>query len=110
MGTVERLDVQEVPNRPKTISGNAFAPSVAQTPERPNPALAALNRLLPVFGALAAVLAIRLFLLLAVVGAFVLSEDVLASSAEKGLWVLIAYCLFTILPLVWMDICGKKKG
>ncbi len=64
--------------------------------------------LLPVFSALAAVLAVRLFLLFAVVGAFILARAALPDQTDHGLYVLIAYCALTILPLVWLD--TQKRG
>lgn len=73
---------------------------------KPHPLINILNSLVPVFTALAAVLAVRLFLLLAITGAFILAEKTLSDTS--GIWVLIAYCTFTILPLVWMDIHSKK--
>jgi ABC-type bacteriocin/lantibiotic exporter with double-glycine peptidase domain len=78
-------------------------------PEKPNNFVKTLESFLPVFGVLAAVLAVRLFLLLAVVGAFILAQTALVSNDTHSLWVLVVYCGFTILPLVWLDAYGRSK-
>ena len=83
---------------------------VFQEPEKAkeNTSVKALSALLPIFSALAAILAIRLFLLFAVVGAFILAQAALPDTTYHGMFVLIAYCALTILPLVWLD--TRKKG
>lgn len=96
--TVERLQVEPVMAKTKAVAEPKTA-SLADT----------LNSLLPVFGALAAILAIRLFLLFAVVGAFILAQTALETESYHNVWVLVAYCSFTILPLAWLDIQGKKR-
>ena len=102
--TVERLEVEPIPMRNKP----AF---VAPAPEpKKNPVVETLNAFLPVFGALATILAVRLFLLFAVIGAFVLAQAALPDTTYHSMWVLVAYCSFTILPLVWLDLHGKKKS
>lgn len=101
--TVERLQVEPMPTKTKPVS--------EEIPVTKSHALAeALNSLLPVFGALAAILAIRLFLLFAVVGAFILAQSALASDSTHSIWVLTAYCVFTILPLVYLEVNGKKRA
>lgn len=82
---------------------------ISSEPTR-NPLLSALDTILPVFGALAAILAVRLFLLFAVIGAFVLAYKALSDATGQGIYVLVAYCAFTVLPLVYLDIHGKRKG
>ena len=103
-GTVERLNLETV-----TPMTRAKTPVFAPEPEKENILLRTFNELLPVFGALVAILAIRLFLLFAVVGAFILAQSALTDESTHGIWVLAVYCAFTILPLVAMDIVGKKK-
>jgi cellobiose-specific phosphotransferase system component IIC len=100
MGTVERLEVEPiVAHKIKPIS----------TPEaKPNILLETFNSLLPIFAALASILAIRLFLLFAIIGSFILAQAALADMTDHGIWVLISYCAFTVLPLVYLDIHGKK--
>lgn len=80
---------------------------IAET--KPNALLQTFNNILPVFSALAAVLAVRIFLLFAVVGAFILAQAALDNGQTHSLYVLIAYCAFTILPLVWLDLQGRRK-
>jgi hypothetical protein len=75
-----------------------------------NPVLSALDTFLPVFGALAAILAVRLFLLLAIIGAFVIAQMAMDDMTNHGLYVLIGYCGFTVIPLCWLDTYGKRKG
>lgn len=84
-------------------------PTFTPPPEKPNPLVKTLEAFLPVFGTLAAVLAVRLFLLFAVVGAFILAQAALTSNDTHSMWVLVVYCAFTILPLVWLDAFGRKK-
>ena len=105
-GTVERLQVEPVipmaRNKP---------PIFAPEPEiKTNKLLETFNALLPVFGALAAILAIRLFLLFAIVGAFILAQTVLEQTTTLAIWVLVSYCAFTILPLVFLEIATRKKS
>ncbi len=83
---------------------------IFEAPEKPNALAEAFNSLLPIFSALAAILAVRLFLLFAIIGAFVLAQTALADTTYHSLWVLTAYCAFTILPLVWLDLAGKKRA
>lgn len=59
-----------------------------------------------VLGALAAVLAARLLLLLGVIGAFVLA---LLAHDYLGFYVLIAYCILLVIPLVALDIVTRRK-
>lgn len=101
-GTVERLNVETVTPMPRS-KPVVFAPE-----EKENILLRTFNELLPVFGALATILAIRLFLLFAVVGAFILAQAALSDTTYHGVWTLVAYCAFTILPLVWLEVQSKK--
>lgn len=57
--------------------------------------------------AIAALLASRILLLLAVVGAFVLA---LRASGDFGLYILISYSVLTVLPLVALDIVTRQRG
>ena len=100
--SVTRLNVEPIPMA-KTMPRPVFS-----EPEKPNPVAKAFESFLPIFSTLAAVLAIRLFLLFAVVGAFILAQTALVSSENHSLWVLVIYCAFTILPLTWLDAYGRK--
>jgi hypothetical protein len=55
----------------------------------------------------AKVLAIRSQLLLAVIGAFVLSMYAMSWQTNAGLLVLIAWCLLTVMPLVALEWRGR---
>lgn len=68
-----------------------------------------LNSFLPVFGALATILAVRIFLAFAIAGAFVLAQTAMTDTTFHGVWTLVAYCSFTVLPLVYLDIYGHRK-
>lgn len=83
-------------------------PVVFEQPIEPSAVTKIFESLLPVFGALAAVLAVRLFLFFAIIGAFILAQAALPDQTEHGLYILVAYCSLTILPLVWLD--SRKKG
>jgi hypothetical protein len=75
-----------------------------------NHILSALDTFLPVFGALATILAVRLFLLLAIIGSFVLAKMAMKDTSDHSMYVLISYCLLTVIPLVYLDIHNKRKG
>lgn len=101
-GTVERLNVEPV--TPMRSNKPVFEAS-----PKLNPVADFIDSILPVFSALAAVLAVKLFLLFAIIGAFILAQAALSDTTYHGIWVLISYCAFTILPLVFLDIRGKKS-
>jgi len=83
-------------------------PPTTQT--KSNVLLDTFNSLLPVFGALASILAIRFYLLLAIIGAFILAQAAMLDATFHGMWTLIAYCAFTVIPLVYLDIQSKGKS
>lgn len=56
--------------------------------------------------AIAAVLASRLLLLLAVVGTFVLA---LQARDNFGLYTAVAFAILVVLPLVWLDISTRRN-
>jgi len=56
---------------------------------------------------LTALLAARLLLLLAICGAFVLAVLAHSDASLVGLWVLIAYCCLTVIPMTALDL---KRG
>jgi hypothetical protein len=65
---------------------------------------------LAVFQAIATVLAIRLQLLLALLGAFVLAIMAMRDPSYLALAVLLVYSGLTVIPLVWLAWPGKKTG
>lgn len=66
--------------------------------------------LLAVFSALSLVLAARLILLLSVAGAFVLGVMAMTRGEWPALAILCAWCMLTVLPLVAVEIWGKRGG
>ena len=56
------------------------------------------------------VLAVRLQLLLALIGAFVLALGAMQWQTPAGLYVLIAWAVLTILPIVWLEYSGRPRG
>ena len=104
-GTVERLKVEPItPQTPRTV----FTPPTTSS-EKPSSISVFMDSLLPAFSALAAVLAVRLFLLFAVIGAFILAQTALTGNDPHSMWVLVIYCAFIVLPLVWLDSYGRRK-
>lgn len=71
-------------------------PDVAQTQ-------AMLAQTLGVIAAIAGLTAVRLLLLLAVVGAFYLATIAANNPIGAALYVLVAYCVLIVLPLVWLE-------
>lgn len=61
------------------------------------------------FTAIAKVLAVRLQLLLSLIGAFVLAMGAMAWQTPAGLWVLTAWCILAVLPLVWLEWGGRPR-
>lgn len=59
------------------------------------------------FAAIARVLAVRFQLLLSLIGAFVLAIGAMQWQSPSGLYVLIAFCALTVLPLVWLEFSGR---
>lgn len=98
--TVERLSIETVAVKTK--------PAIEESLDHDSGLLNTFNSLLPVFTALASILAIRLYLLLAVTGAFTLALTSLPDTSYHGMWTLVSYCVFTVLPLVWLDSRPKK--
>lgn len=54
-------------------------------------------------------LAVRLILLLALIGGFVLAIMAVPSTNLQSLWVLIAYGMLVMLPIVWLE-HGNRGG
>ena len=65
--------------------------------------------ILSVFKAISQILAVRLFLLLAVIGSFWLANEAISSTDSHSAWILTIYCALTILPLVVLDLM-KNRG
>lgn len=82
----------------------AVAPRPA---ERPDHRAAILIQVQASFEAIARILAIRLLLLLALVGAFVLALIAIQSPSLQPLYILTAYGVLAVLPIVWLEQHGK---
>jgi hypothetical protein len=78
------------------------APSGLSEP-RPSPVLAALK-------VIARILAVRLILLLSVLGGFVLGVMAMLAQTWPSLAILVAYALLTVLPMVWLEVGQRPKG
>ena len=61
-----------------------------------------------VFRALAKVFAARLLILLALTGAFVLAVMAMVAATSLHLYILIAYAVLTIGPLVTLDLLSRR--
>lgn len=88
MAKVERLSVEPV------------------TPPTPSNPLASI---LGMMQAIAIILSVRLFLLLSVIGAFILAYNAMQMQFDRGLWSLGIFCTLTILPLVFLDIKTRTR-
>lgn len=64
---------------------------------------------LGVIAAIAGLTAVRLLLLLAVGGAFYLATVAASTQSNASLFVLVAYAVLIVLPLVWLD-SGRRPG
>lgn len=60
--------------------------------------------------AISAILAVRLFLLLSVVGSFVLAFMAMSDTTSHSIWVLAVYCVLTVLPLVFLSFKDTMKA
>jgi hypothetical protein len=67
-----------------------------------------LAQTLGVIAAIAGLTATRLLLLLAVSGAFYLATIAARSQSNASLFVMVAYAVLIVLPLVWLD--STKRG
>lgn len=68
------------------------------------------DAILAVFKVLSQILAVRLFLLLAVIGSFVLAYIAMNNDNAHSLMVLAVYLAFTVLPLVALDFMNKRHS
>jgi len=90
---------------PRRVKSEPEQPSVQM--DKPLPPPKVDQAFIGTLSAIAAVLASRFLLLLSVIGAFVLAVRV---SDTAGLYVMIAYCIFTVIPLVTLDIFTRLRG
>lgn len=78
-------------------------PSPPTTTDQPSNAHAILSQTLSVIAAIAGLTAVRLLLLLSVIGAFYLATIAASNQSNASLFVMIAYSVLTVLPLVWLE-------
>lgn len=104
---MERLTLQPSPEPALAISAPPPTPAPTAPPSppsaRPSPVLAALK-------VIARILAVRLILLLSVLGGFVLGVMAMLAQSWPGLAILIAYAFLTVLPLVWLEVGQRPSG
>lgn len=117
--SVVREAVDRLPDRPRRPAAprlvdpaEAAPPQAASAPPQQifvpqKPTVAEL--LHGAFDAIARVLAVRLQLLLALIGAFVLALGAMQWQSWAGLFVLIAWCCLAVLPLVWLEHGGRPR-
>lgn len=84
---------------PDALERLAAAPEA--TPRPPRPEIGA--EVLAALKALGSLLTVRLMLLLAVIGAFILARLTLAAPSESAFWVLGIFNLTVVGPLVWLS-------
>lgn len=65
------------------------------------------SAIVSVMEAVAKILAVRLLLLLSVLGSIGLAFVSMEQESTHGIYVLVSYCLLTVLPLVWLSTRGK---
>ena len=108
MQTVERVEVEEQPIRPRlkavplstpTTEPAALIPEKTSDPKR-------LELMLKI---VVQILSIRAILLLAMSGAFVLATKAMADQTPMALGVLGIYCSFAILPIAYLEIRSKTS-
>ena len=63
-----------------------------------------MSVILTAFQGLGYALSARSLLLLSIIGAFVLAVMSLQRETQASLWVLIAYGVLVVLPIVWLEI------
>ena len=68
------------------------------------------DALIATFKAIAHILSIRLFLLLAVIGAFVLAFMAMSGSDVHSTWILGVYSAFTVIPLTVWDLLTRRQN
>ena len=104
-----RVGVEEVipmtRTKPKAATESPAAPILANPePRKPE----AMDVILAAFGALGYALSARALLLLCLMGAFVLAMSAM-NGPEFRIWVLIAYCGLTVLPIVGLELLKKRN-
>lgn len=119
--TVERLGVEAVPSRPRrpVTPLHAVEPSPSPPPPAPEPPPPATvyvpqrpsahDLIVANLKTVAMLLSARALLLLSILGAFVLALGAMSWQSPMGLYVLIAWCCLTILPMAWLEFAGRAR-
>ena len=107
-GEVERLAVEEIPERPKKSRLRVVDQEPAPPPDMnwaaPTPPEPARDeRMIEMFKTIGYVLSARALLLLAVIGAFVLAILAALHETQATLYVFVAWCILTLGPLVSLE-------
>lgn len=113
--TVERLGVEPVVSRPKVVPIDRNQSRAMNAPTPPNNSeqagrLEVYEAIASVIAASAAVLATRLILLLALIGAFSLAVMAVTEKSWIGLAVLVAYAVLVVIPLVLLETKTRWTG
>lgn len=111
--TVERLGVETVAPRKITQLRPNQSPSMAAAPKAPDTSsskLAVYEAIASVIAASAAILATRVILLLALIGAFILAVIAEADRSFISVSVLIAYSVLVVIPLIVLEARTKWGG
>lgn len=74
------------------------------TPERPAISGSSLEVVIAAFTGLGYALSARALLLLSLLGAFVLARTAMENQTAPSLAVLVAYCVFTVVPFTWLEV------
>lgn len=108
-GAPRRLHLLRTPEKiPETIEGHAEPGPVPATPtieprDTTAERLAIYRAIASVIAASAAVLATRLILLIAMLGAFTLAVMALQANSWIGFAILIAYAVLILIPIVYLE-------
>ena len=106
-GSVRRLSVEDVPGKPRPrpiLQENQSQPPTASTQVSSAPDLVSA------FKALGYILSARALLLLALIGAFVLAVMATLYQTLPSLEVLIAYAMFTVIPVAYLETRRRPTG
>lgn len=106
--TVRRLQVEEVSQKRKPQMEATQQPLLPQTTPTPQQS-STLDLVVAAFAGLGYALSARALLLLALIGAFVLSVMATTAQTFASLYVLIAYCLFTVIPVAYLEIRRRQQ-
>ncbi|MGB6501649.1 MAG: hypothetical protein WBG19_09705 [Thermoplasmata archaeon] len=108
------MEVEEIQPHPRLVAPPR--PQFTDSPTAParttssNKYSVDYSAIVAVIRAISAILAVRLFLLLSVIGSFVLAYLAMLDTTTHSIWVLVAYCVLTVLPLVFLSFKDTVKA